>query len=222
MNHIAVAIDGPSGAGKSSVARACAAKLGYIYVDTGAMYRTVGLYVHRKGISCRDREAVIALLPEIQIALRYGEDGTQHMFLNGEDVSRDIRQPEISLCASDVSALPEVRAFLLDMQRDLAKRENVIMDGRDIGTTILPDAQVKIFLTASAEERAMRRYKELTEKGTAVVYEDVLRELIERDHNDTTRAVSPLRQAEDAILIDTSDLDFEGSCEAVLRCVRGE
>ncbi len=219
MGYISVAIDGPSGAGKSTVARAAAARLGYVYVDTGAMYRAIGLAVCRKGISGDDAADIVAVLPEITLALTY-QDGAQHILLCGEDVSEDIRTPEIAKYASKVSAVPEVRQFLLNTQRDMAKKGNILMDGRDIGTVILPDAPVKIFLTASAEARAQRRYLELREKGQQVTLDDVLHDIRQRDHQDMTRAVAPLKQAEDAVLLDTSDITLEQSIEAVLRIIR--
>lgn len=214
-----VAIDGPSGAGKSTIAKAVAERFGFIYVDTGAIYRTVGLAVSRAGIDPQDTDAVVGLLPALDIALRHGEDGLQHMFLNGEDVSGFIRTPEISMYASKVSALPPVRAFLMEMQRSMARRTSVIMDGRDIGTVVLPDAALKIFLTASAEARAERRYKELLEKGQSVSYDDVLCDMAERDKNDTTRAAAPLRAADDAVLLDTSALSLAESIDAVAALV---
>lgn len=218
-NLFSVAIDGPSGAGKSTIAKAVAERFGFIYVDTGAIYRTVGLAVSRAGIDPQDTDAVVGLLPALDIALRHGEDGLQHMFLNGEDVSALIRTPEISMYASKVSALPPVRAFLMEMQRSMARRTSVIMDGRDIGTVVLPDAALKIFLTASAEARAERRYKELLEKGQSVSYDDVLRDMAERDKNDTTRAAAPLRAADDAVLLDTSALSLAESIDAVAALV---
>lgn len=216
---MAVAIDGPVGAGKSSIARAAAKKLGFIYVDTGALYRAVGLYCSRKGADLSSHEAVAALLPEIHPEIRL-IDGTQHVFLNGEDVSVEIRLPEISMAASAVSSVPEVRAALLDMQRDIAAKNNVIMDGRDIGTVVLPNAQVKIFLTASPEIRAKRRYDELCAKGVSTSFEDVLNDLNKRDYDDSHRAVAPLKQADDAVLADTSELDFEQSCELVCNIIK--
>ena len=218
--HITVAIDGPSGAGKSTIARAAARRFGLIYVDTGAIYRTVGLACERAGADCSDTAAVQALLPELKIELAYDAAGEQRMLLNGEDVSDTIRLPEVSLLASRVSALPVVRAFLLDMQRSLARTHSVVMDGRDIGTVILPDAQVKIFLTASAEKRAARRCLELREKGQEVTHEQVLADMIARDRQDENRAQAPLRQAEDAVRVDTSTLDLAQSIEAVLRVIR--
>lgn len=206
-----IAVDGPSGAGKSSLARRCAAAFGFIYVDTGAIYRSVGLAAYRKGIDRKDPEAVAAMLPELRINMAYDEKGEQRMYLNGEDVSREIRQPHISLCASEVSAIPQVRAYLLEMQRKFARENNVIMDGRDIGTVVLPDAQLKIFLTASPEARAQRRMLELKEKGMEQSYETVLEEIIERDRQDTQRETAPLREAEDAVRVDTSNINFEES-----------
>ena len=218
MNTIRIAIDGPSGAGKSTLARAIAGKLGYLYVDTGAIYRTVGYYARGRGLDLKDGEAVAAALPEVTVEMAYGEDGLQHMLLNGEDVTEAIRLPEISLCASAVSAHPGVRAFLLEMQRKLAREHSVIMDGRDIGTVVLPDAEVKIFLTASPEARARRRCLELEQRGTPQPYQEVLREIGERDRSDTNRSVAPLRQADDAVLLDTTALDFQ-ECEAALLAI---
>ncbi len=218
--HISVAIDGPSGAGKSTLAKALAKKLGYLYVDTGAIYRTVGLAAQRADLDSKDAEGVIALLPQIGIDIDYAEDGTQIMRLNGEDVTREIRTPLSSIYASDVSALPEVRAFLIEMQRDMARRHSVIMDGRDIGTVVLPDADVKIFLTASAEVRAHRRWRELREKGIQTPFDEVLRDIEYRDRQDSTRAAAPLRAADDAVTIDNSELSFDGSVEAAERVIR--
>ena len=218
--HISVAIDGPSGAGKSSIARKTAERFGFLYVDTGAIYRTVGLAVFRRGISSQNKEAVTALLPELEFSLQYGEDGLQHMILFGEDVTAAIRTPEISIYASDVSAYPEVRAFLMETQRSLARTNDVIMDGRDIGTVVLPDAGLKIFLTASPEARAERRRMELQNKGRIVTFEEVLADMKYRDDNDTKRAAAPLRAAEDAVLLDTTHLDFEQSCLAVAALIR--
>jgi cytidylate kinase len=200
-----IAIDGPSGAGKSSVARLLAAELSFLYVDTGAIYRTVGLYIKRCGVDPKDEAKISPLLGEIRIEMSIGPDGMQHMFLNGEDVTQAIRSPDVSLCASDISAHPSVRAFLLNMQRDTARFSNVIMDGRDIGTVVLPDADVKIFLTAAAEKRALRRMLELKACGRDIPFETVLKEINERDKNDSCRAVAPLRMAEDAILVDTTN-----------------
>lgn len=209
--HYAIAIDGPSGAGKSSLARAAAAQFGFIYVDTGAIYRTVGLAAYRRGLDRHDENAVKAMLPELKIEMRYNEAGEQRMFLNGDDVSAEIREPEISICASDVSALPAVRAFLLEMQRQMAREHSVIMDGRDIGTVVLPQAELKIFLTASAKARAERRLLELRRKGIESSFEEVLHDIEYRDEQDTARAAAPLKRADDAVLVDTSDIDFEQS-----------
>lgn len=219
MGYIAVAIDGPSGAGKSTVARAAAEKLGYVYVDTGAMYRAIGLAACRSGIAGDEAAGVAALLPAIEVSLAY-ENGVQHVLLNGEDVSDAIRTPEIAQYASKVSAVPAVRRFLLDLQRNMATTQNILMDGRDIGTVILPDAQVKIFLTASAQTRAERRYKELIEKGQDVSLASVLHDIEKRDRQDMSRAAAPLKQAEDAVLLDTSGLTLDQSIEAVLSIIR--
>lgn len=216
---ISAAIDGPVGAGKSSIARTAAKRLGFIYVDTGALYRAVGLYCHRSGVDLSSPKDISARLPEIKPEIRLC-DGVQHIFLNGEDVSEEIRLPEISMAASAVSAVPEVRAALLDMQRKIAAENNVIMDGRDIGTVVLPDAQVKIFLTAAPEIRAKRRYDELCAKGVSTTFEEVLADLNKRDYDDSHRAVAPLKQAEDAVLADTSGLDFEQSCELVCNIIK--
>lgn len=221
MSIIRIAIDGPSGAGKSTLARAVAGELGCLYVDTGAIYRTVGCYVRAQGLDPKDEAAVTAALPGVSIEMTHGEDGLQHMLLNGEDVTDAIRLPEISRYASAVSAHPGVRAFLLEMQRKLARERSVIMDGRDIGTVVLPDAEVKIFLTASPEARARRRCLELEQRGTPQPYETVLREIQERDWSDTHRDIAPLRQAEDAVVLDTTELDFQASEAALLRLIRG-
>ena len=215
-----VAVDGPSGAGKSTLAKAIAAKLHILYVDTGAIYRTIGCYARRQGVDAADTQAVIALLPQVKIGMRYDDQGLQHMLLQGEDVTEEIRLPEISLYASAVSAIPEVRAFLLEMQRDFARRSSVIMDGRDIGTVVLPDADVKIFLQADVEVRARRRERELLERGTPRPFDQVLAEMKERDYNDTHRAAAPLRAAEDAVTVDTSELDFQQSKERLLEIIR--
>lgn len=220
MNYISIAIDGPSGAGKSTLARKAAAALGYLYVDTGAIYRTVALSAVRRGIDPSDAARLIPILPELDIRLEYAEDGLQHMYLNGEDVSEAIRMHEISQHASTVSAIPEVRAFLLDLQRDLARKHNVIMDGRDIGTVVLPDAQVKIFLTASPESRARRRHLELQQRGQNTEFDTVLRDIIKRDEQDTNRPIAPLRQAEDAVLVDTTYLNLEQSFQAILDAIK--
>ena len=205
---IHVAIDGPSGAGKSTIARMVAAELGYVYIDTGALYRSVGVAAIKRGFDPANREQVEAMLPEIEVSLGF-VDGIQHVYLNGEDVSEEIRLPEASMAASAVSALPAVRAFLFDLQREIAAKNNCIMDGRDIGTVVLPDADVKIFLTASPEVRARRRYDELLARGNQVEFEPLLQEIIQRDYNDSHRAAAPLKQAEDAVLLDCSDLNLE-------------
>ena len=216
---IRIAIDGPGGAGKSTVAKSVAKELGIIYVDTGALYRTIGLYMLNNGIDPKDAPAVAAALPDFTLELKF-VDGKQTVLLNGEDVGDRIRTPEASMAASAVSAIKEVRAYLLDTQRNIAAKNSVIMDGRDIGTVILPDAEVKIFLTASPEARARRRYKELIAKGQEVTYEQVYSEMVERDRNDSTRDIAPCVQAEDAVLLDNSDLDFEGTVNAVLEIVK--
>ena len=215
-----VAVDGPSGAGKSTLAKAAAAKLGIVYVDTGAIYRSIGYYVYCKGIDPKDAPAVIAILPELDIQMRYGEDGVQRMILNGQDVSTQIRLPEMSMYASAVSAIPEVRTFLLEMQRQIARTTSVIMDGRDIGTVVLPNAEVKIFLTAAAEVRAQRRMKELEQRGTPQPFEEVLQQIVERDWADSHREAAPLKQADDAVLLDTGMLNFEESLAALLNIIR--
>lgn len=215
---ISVAIDGPAGAGKSTISRAAAKRLGYIYVDTGALYRAIGLFAHENGILDTDADALEPRLGEINLSISY-VDGEQHVFMNGRDVSRDIRRPEMGMAASNVSAIPAVRAFLLDLQRDLAKRDNVVMDGRDIGTVVLPGATVKLFLTASPEERARRRYDEHIAKGQNVSYNDILKDLLKRDHNDSSRAIAPLKQADDAILLDTTGFTFEESVELVIKTI---
>lgn len=219
MRTISVAIDGPSGAGKSTLAKSISSKIGYVYVDTGALYRTIGYHVFRLGIDPKDQVAVEAVLPDIQVEMNYGDDGLQHMLLNGQDVTKEIRLPEISMYASAVSAHPPVRAFLLEMQRHLAQTNNVIMDGRDIGTVVLPDAQVKVFLTATAEERARRRYLELEERGTPQSYESVFQDIQQRDYNDSHRAAAPLKQADDAVLLDTTELSFAESEQALMKII---
>ena len=216
---INIAIDGPAGAGKSTIARAAAAKLGFIYVDTGALYRSIAYYALSKGADVKDAKAVESLLPEIRTELRF-IDGVQHVFVNDEDVSGKIRTPEVSMGASAVSAIPAVRAFLFDLQKKIAAENNVIMDGRDIGTVVLPNAQLKIFLTASPEARADRRYAELKDKPDAPTYESVLADIIKRDHDDSTRAIAPLKQAEDAVLFDTTALTLEESVEKINAMIR--
>ena len=216
----AVAIDGPSGAGKSTLARRVARELHFLYVDTGAIYRSIGWYVLQRGAALDNAELVAALLPDLNVEVRYGEDGLQHMVVNGQDVTDEIRSPEVSAAASQVAAIPAVRAYLLDMQRNLARTHNVSMDGRDIGTVVLPEADCKVFLTASDEARAARRCRELAQRGTPVAYEEVLSDMRRRDEKDRTRAAAPLRQAEDAVVLDTSELDFEDSAQALLRLIR--
>ena len=211
----AVAIDGPSGAGKSTIARAIAQKYGFVYVDTGAIYRCVGLAALRHGTDCADEAAVGALLASIRIEIRSDDSGIQQMFLNGENVSDKIRTQEVSRAASDFSARPAVRAFLLDMQRAFARQYSVVMDGRDIGTVVLPDADLKIFLTASCAERARRRYDELRARGMDVIYATILQEQEQRDTQDSNRAVAPLKMAQDAILVDTTGKTFEQSVACV-------
>ncbi len=219
---INVAIDGPAGAGKSTISKAAAAKLGYIYIDTGALYRTVGVNALRKGADVKDASSVISTLTDdLKIELKF-IDREQRMFLGGEDVSKEIRTPEASMAASAVSAVPEVRKYLFDLQKNLAASNNCIMDGRDIGTVVLPDADVKIFLTATPEARAKRRHLELTEKGMDTKYEDVLADMIERDYNDSHRAIAPLKQAEDAVLADTSELDLQQSIELIISIIEGK
>lgn len=215
---INVAIDGPAGAGKSTIAKAAAKALGYIYVDTGALYRTVALGAVRAGVLESD-DGIAALLPSLHVELKF-VDGSQHVYLNGEDVSDLIRTPEISMGASKVSAVPAVRAFLLDLQRDLAKKNNVIMDGRDIATVVLPNAQVKIFLSATPECRARRRYKELVEKGQTVTYEDVLADVNRRDYQDSHREIAPLKPSADSIMADTSELDLQQSTDLIINIIR--
>ena len=214
-----IAMDGPSGAGKSTLAKILAAKLGFIYVDTGALYRSIGLYMEMNGIDPKNSEAVVAALPDITLALEY-HDGSQVVLLNGENVGDRIRTPQISMYASAVSAIPAVRSFLLDTQRNIAATQNVIMDGRDIGTVILPNANVKIFLVSSFETRAKRRVKELLEKGIEASYDEVLADMIERDKNDSSRAVAPLVPADDAVHLDNSELTLEGTVEAALAIIR--
>ena len=216
---INIAIDGPAGAGKSSVAKEVAAKLGFIYVDTGALYRAIGVNALKNGIATDDADAVVSILPETKVELRY-IDGAQRVILNGEDVSEEIRLPEASMAASNVSAIPSVREFLLDLQRDMAENNNVIMDGRDIGTVILPNAQYKFFLTASAEVRAERRYKELVEKGNTVDFDALLAEIKQRDYNDSHRATAPLKQADDAVFVDSSNMTKEEVIEYIASAIK--
>lgn len=216
--HFKIALDGPSGAGKSSLAKLIAKKLGILYVDTGAMYRSIGLYMKENGIAKDDEVAVVSALPSVRLDVRF-EDGEQKIYLCDEDVGDRIRTPEISMYASRVSAIPAVRAFLLDTQRQLARENSVIMDGRDIGTVIFPDAEVKIFLTASIEARAARRVKELEAKDIPTTYEEVLRDMIERDKNDRERAIAPAVAAEDAVILDNSELDVNGTVAAAIAII---
>ncbi len=218
--NISVAVDGPSGSGKSTLSRAAAKELSLVYVDTGAIYRTTALHILRRGADPGDAAAVAALLPEVGITLSYDAAGVQRMCLNGEDVTELIRTQEVSMAASTVSAYPAVRAFLLEMQRELARRHSVIMDGRDIGTVVLPEADVKIFLTAGSEIRARRRWLELQERGTPRDWEQLLRETRERDEKDANRAESPLRPAADSVLLDTSELDFAQSLRRIIEIIR--
>lgn len=216
---ISIAIDGPSGAGKSTISRKAAEKFGFIYVDTGAIYRTIGLATKIRGVSLDDTAAVVALLPTLEIELKYNDADEQHMYLDGNDVSRDIRLPEVSMLASKVSAIPAVREFLVDMQRGMAEKYDVIMDGRDIGTVILPNADLKIFLTADVRDRARRRYEELRAKGMEKPFDEVLAEMEKRDEQDTQRAAAPLKAADDAVLLDTSGNTLEESIDEVCRLI---
>ena len=217
---IAIALDGPAGAGKSSIAKRAAKALDYIYVDTGALYRTIGLAATRYNVVPEPSAEVEELLSKITVDLTFNDKGEQIVLLDGEDVSGLIRTPEASMMASKISAIPAVRAYLLDLQRNMAKSHNVIMDGRDIGTVVLPDAKVKIFLTASPEARATRRYKELCEKGMDVKYEDILNDVITRDYNDSHRETAPLKPAEGCVLVDTTELDFEQSVEKIISVIK--
>ena len=215
----AIAIDGPAGAGKSTMAKTLAKELGFYYVDTGAIYRTVAYFMDLLGVAPKDADGVSRYIDELTIEIEYDENGTQHMIMNGMDVTDDIRSPEISQKSSLISAHAVVREMLLDMQRSVAKQHNVIMDGRDIGTVVLPRAQVKIFLTASAEVRAQRRYLEMQAKGSKDSYEKVLADIKQRDHQDSTREIAPLKQAKDAILLDTSDMDVTQAIAAIRKIV---
>ncbi len=217
---VAIALDGPAGAGKSSIAKKAAKALDYIYVDTGALYRTIGLAASRKNVEPKPSKEVEELLDKINVDLTFNSLGEQVVLLDGEDVSGEIRTPEASMMASKISAVPAVRAYLLDLQRNMAKTHNVIMDGRDIGTVVLPNAKVKIFLTASPEARAQRRYKELCEKGMYVKYEEVLNDVIQRDYNDTHRDVAPLKPADGCVIVDTTELDFEQSVDKIISVIK--
>ena len=219
MENMTIALDGPSGAGKSTLARRAAKAFGFIYVDTGALYRSIGLFVLRRGVSSTDEKAVVLMLPEIKLEMNYDDDGVQRMILNGDDVTEDIRTPEASKYASDVSAIPAVREFLLNMQREMADKYNVIMDGRDIGTVVLPDAGLKVFLVADARVRAKRRYDELTAKGMDVSFDDVHNDMIQRDKNDSERAAAPLKAADDAVMLDTTEFNFEESVDALCKII---
>lgn len=216
---INVAIDGPAGAGKSTIARAAANQTGFIYVDTGALYRTIGVNALRNKLDTQNSEQITASLENINVELKF-IDGVQNVFLNGENVSEAIRTPEASMAASNVSAIQSVRDYLFDLQRDIAKNNNCIMDGRDIGTVVLPNAQIKIFLTASSEKRAHRRFLELQQKGSKDTYEEVLADLIKRDYNDSHREIAPLKPAEDSIIVDTSDLSLEESIEKIVSIIK--
>lgn len=220
VQYKSIAVDGPSGAGKSTLAKMLSEALGYMYVDTGAIYRTVGLEAFRRGLSPEDASGIVPMLSELKIELGYGPDGLQHMVLNGEDVTGEIRRPEISRYASAVSAIPAVREYLMEMQRELARRHDVIMDGRDIGTVVLPEADVKIFLTASSEDRARRRQAELLERGMESEYDTVLSEIVARDERDTRRSAAPLRQAPDALLVDTTGNSLEESFSLLLKTIK--
>lgn len=220
MKKISVAIDGPAGAGKSTIARRLAAELGYRYVDTGAIYRTVAYFMDLWGVSPKDVDGVNRYIDELTVGIEYAEDGLQHMIMNGMDVTEDIRTQEISQKASLISAHACVREMLLDMQRDLANAYDVVMDGRDIGTVVLPKATVKIFLTASAEVRAKRRCNELLAKGQKAKYETVLKEIQQRDYQDTHREIAPLKMARDSIKVDTSEMNIEETVAALLKIIR--
>ncbi|MEG3006262.1 MAG: (d)CMP kinase [Oscillospiraceae bacterium] len=215
---ISIAIDGPSSAGKSTMAKKIAEKLGYIYVDTGALYRSIGLYAVRMGADTNAQNEITPLLSNIKIDLKH-IDGVQRILLNGEDVSEEIREPQMSMAASNVSAIGAVREFLLDMQKDIAKSNNIIMDGRDIGTVVLPKAQVKIFLTATADERAKRRYNEFISKGMDVKYENILADIIQRDYNDSNRPIAPLKKADDAIEFDTTKLNCQEVVDGLIKII---
>lgn len=220
MKFRSIAIDGPSGAGKSTMAKGLAQELGFLYVDTGAIYRTVGLEVFRRGADPTDEKTVSAILPELNISMSYEKDGVQHMYLGSEDVTETIRKHEISDYASKVSAIPAVRAYLLEMQRKLARENDVIMDGRDIGTVVLPEADLKVFLTASPEDRAKRRFLELRQRGENTDFDVVLHDVVQRDRQDTQREIAPLCQAADAVLVDTTGIDLNGSKALLRRLIR--
>ena len=211
MEQRSIALDGPAGAGKSTLARLAAQHFGLIYVDTGALYRCVGLHALRNGIDSKDQEGVCAILPDIRLEMKHDGNGVQRMMLNGDDVTDEIRSPEASTYASDVSAMPPVRQFLLSMQRDMAKKYDVIMDGRDIGTVVLPGSGLKVFLTADPDTRAKRRYLELLEKDADTAFDEVKRDMVKRDKNDSERSVAPLKAADGSTILDTTDLSLEES-----------
>lgn len=217
---VAIALDGPAGAGKSTIAKRVAKQLDFIYVDTGALYRTIGLACTREGVEPTASKEVDNLLKKINVELTFNDKNEQIVLLNKEDVSGEIRTPQASMMASKISAVKSVRAYLLDLQRNMAKTNNIIMDGRDIGTVVLPNANVKIFLTAKAENRAERRYNELLEKGMKVNYDDILKDVLERDYNDTHRKESPLKKADDAVVVDTTELDFEQSVKKIISVIK--
>jgi len=219
MEKRSVALDGPAGAGKSTLAKRTAEHFGLIYVDTGALYRSVGLFILRNNVASKDTRGVISLLPKIKIEMKYDESGIQRMILNGEDVTDEIRLPEVSTYASDVSAMPEVRNFLLEMQRDMAARYDVLMDGRDIGTVVLPDAGIKIFITADPDARAKRRYLELVQKGVETTFEEVKEAMVTRDKNDSEREIAPLKAAVDSVILDTTELNLEESFKALCNII---
>lgn len=216
---INIAIDGPAGAGKSTIAKTVSKNLGYIYVDTGALYRTIGLNVLRQGKDTKKPDEVVSTLADVKVSLRF-VDGEQRVFLGEEDVSEAIRQNEVSMAASNVSSIPAVREFLFDLQRNIASENNCIMDGRDIGTVVLPDAKIKIYLTASAEARADRRFKELTEKGQNVDYNVILEEIKKRDYQDMNREIAPLKKADDAVLVDTTELNLQESIDYMVKVIK--
>jgi len=218
MKKYSIAIDGPSGAGKSTISKTVAQKLGIVHIDTGAIYRTIGLYFYNLGIECNDAEKIVPLLDKINIELKITEDG-QKMLLDGKDVSLDIRQHHISQCASQVSAIPQVREHLLNMQRGFAKKQSIVMDGRDIGTVVLPDADIKLFLTASPESRAQRRYEELCLRGENVSYEKILEDVKTRDYNDSHREIAPLKPADDSILVDTTGFELQDSIDKIVAII---
>ena len=215
MKKYSIAIDGPSSAGKSTISKTVAQKMGIVHIDTGAIYRTIGLYFYNRGIECTDAEKIVPLLDKINIELEITDDG-QKMLLDGVDVSKDIRQHHISQCASQVSAIPQVREHLLSLQRDFAKKQSVVMDGRDIGTVVLPDADIKLFLTASPESRAQRRYEELLVRGENVSYEKILEDVKTRDYNDSHREIAPLKPADDSIMVDTTGFELEESINKII------